>query len=173
METILSKNENPNFDLNIENFEAIAKPLIGRNMKSRKMSKINGRSRFTMYYEDTDLSGFVYHSYYIKFFERARENLVGIEWLKIMSTKAVHFVVTEVNVKYHAPATHGDILDIHTTCLFSRSAIQTYKQVAYLNGKKLVEATIQTASLNSENRPVRVPQDAIDYLISRNNQGSN
>ena len=29
----------------------------------------------TIYYEDTDLSGMVYHANYIKYFERAREEI--------------------------------------------------------------------------------------------------
>ncbi|MBT6176177.1 MAG: thioesterase, partial [Deltaproteobacteria bacterium] len=30
-----------------------------------------------IYYEDTDLSGVVYHANYLKYFERAREHLIG------------------------------------------------------------------------------------------------
>ena len=30
-----------------------------------------------IYYEDTDLSGVVYHANYLKYFERAREHLLG------------------------------------------------------------------------------------------------
>ena len=39
------------------------------------MKKIHS-SLISVYYEDTDSSGFVYHTNYIKYAERARSNLV-------------------------------------------------------------------------------------------------
>ncbi len=32
----------------------------------------------TIYYEDTDFTGVVYHANYLKYFERAREELLGV-----------------------------------------------------------------------------------------------
>ena len=35
-----------------------------------------------IYYEDTDFTGFVYHSHYLKYFERAREEGLGVGIIK-------------------------------------------------------------------------------------------
>ena len=34
-----------------------------------------------IYYEDTDHSGVVYHPNFLKYFERAREHIIGCEFL--------------------------------------------------------------------------------------------
>ena len=34
-----------------------------------------------IYYEDTDFSGVVYHANYLRFFERAREHILGADEL--------------------------------------------------------------------------------------------
>ena len=49
---------------------------------------------FQIYYEDTDLSGIVYHANYLKYFERAREHLLGVEELvSLYYDEGVGFVV--------------------------------------------------------------------------------
>ena len=37
------------------------------------------RHEIQIYYEDTDHSGVVYHANYLKYFERAREHMLGVE----------------------------------------------------------------------------------------------
>ncbi|MBW2548816.1 MAG: thioesterase, partial [Deltaproteobacteria bacterium] len=39
-----------------------------------------------IYYEDTDHSGVVYHANYLKYFERAREHIFGVDELVRLST---------------------------------------------------------------------------------------
>ena len=66
-----------------------------------------------VYYEDTDVSGVVYHANYLKFFERART-----EWLRSLGCSqqalreetGVMFVVTDTAVRYLQPARLDDEL---------------------------------------------------------------
>jgi acyl-CoA thioester hydrolase len=69
-----------------------------------------------VYYEDTDHSGVVYYANYLKYFERAREALLGTDLLvKLWNEKGIGFAVYSVNVKYTDSAEFGDKLDIRTT----------------------------------------------------------
>lgn len=125
-----------------------------------------------VYYEDTDFSGFVYHANYLKFFERGREHLIGIEYLRELFTSGIHFVVAKCQVEFHLPAAHGDQLIIATECHFSRSPLLQFNHKAYrldAQGKRelLVSAGIQAACLNAANRPTRLPQHVIKYFSER------
>ena len=69
-----------------------------------------------VYYEDTDHSGVVYYANYLKYFERAREELLGTENLKkLWHEQEVGFAVYSVNVKYTDGAEFGDKLEVRTT----------------------------------------------------------
>ena len=69
-----------------------------------------------VYYEDTDHSGVVYHANYLKFFERAREDIIGVDTLSDMwHNKGIGFAVYKIAIQYHDGAVFGDRLDIKTT----------------------------------------------------------
>ena len=69
-----------------------------------------------VYYEDTDHSGVVYHANYLKFFERAREDIIGIETLaRLWHDQEIGFAVYKADIGYHDGAVFGDLLDIRTT----------------------------------------------------------
>ena len=60
-----------------------------------------------VYYEDTDLSGITYHANYLRWFERARSDL--LRQLEIDQRAAIEdgggaYAVAEVNLKYLRPA---------------------------------------------------------------------
>ncbi|NOQ78260.1 MAG: YbgC/FadM family acyl-CoA thioesterase [Gammaproteobacteria bacterium] len=69
-----------------------------------------------VFYEDTDHSGVVYYANYLKFMERAREDVLGIDVLiKLWEEQKIGFAVYSVNVKYTDAAVFGDQLDVRTT----------------------------------------------------------
>ena len=69
-----------------------------------------------VYYEDTDHSGVVYHANYLKFFERAREDIIGIDALSRMwHDHGIGFAVYKLTMGFHDGAVFGDLLTIHTT----------------------------------------------------------
>lgn len=69
-----------------------------------------------VYYEDTDHSGVVYHANYLKFFERARESILGIDVLSDMwHNRGTGFAVYQLKMKYNDGAVFGDSLDIKST----------------------------------------------------------
>ena len=74
-----------------------------------------------VYYEDTDHSGVVYHANYLKFFERAREDIIGVDTLSDMwHNQGVGFAVYKIAIQYHDGAVFGDKLDIFPRGLAAR-----------------------------------------------------
>ena len=129
---------------------------------------LTGSIHVNIYYEDTDLSGFVYHANYLKYFERAREHLIGLKFLRDLHTKGVHFVVSDANIRYLYPAKHGDCLVVESHGHYTRSPAVYFNQMAYVltNGEKKLatKAEITLATLNLENRPIRLPDFMTDHF---------
>ena len=74
-----------------------------------------------VYYEDSDAQGVVYYANYLKFFERARTELlraVGYEQMKLMEEKII-FVVRSLDLKLLKPARLDDQLVIKTDLVLS------------------------------------------------------
>ncbi|QTA82038.1 Acyl-CoA thioester hydrolase, YbgC/YbaW family [Desulfonema limicola] len=68
-----------------------------------------------IYYEDTDHSGVVYHANYLKYFERAREHVIGTGTLvKLLNEQGLGFAVYKAELGYFEGAEFGDELDIRT-----------------------------------------------------------
>lgn len=68
-----------------------------------------------IYYEDTDHSGFVYHANYLKYFERAREHVIGADVLaSAWREKGVGAVVYKASIIYSDGARFGDLCEVRT-----------------------------------------------------------
>src|SRR5262245_10573305 len=75
----------------------------------------NGVHRFAVrvYFEDTDAGGVVYYANYLRFMERARSDMlraIGIEQRKALEAGEGVYAVTDVSIKYRAPARLDDDL---------------------------------------------------------------
>ncbi len=120
---------------------------------------MQGELSIPIYYEDTDFSGFVYHANYLKFFERAREELFGRKKLRDFFSTGSHFVVREANLVFHKPARHGDVIRVQSHIDFtSHPVIVICQQTAFNQeqGDKLVTGSIQLVTVNERGFPVRV-----------------
>lgn len=68
-----------------------------------------------VYYEDTDAGGVVFYANYLKFFERARTEMLRkhhISQQELLETTGLVFVVRRVHVEYRSPACLDDMLEI-------------------------------------------------------------
>ena len=147
----------------------------GSNSDSDKKEFLSGRMsgqiETDIYYEDTDLSGFVYHANYLKYFERAREHIIGVTYLRDLYDKGLHFVVSKAELTYLAPLRHADRLLVESEGMFSRSPAIPFIQKAYKKtaGKKelVAEGKITIVALNKSHRPVKMPDEALSYFHTR------
>lgn len=140
------------------------------NTQVPKTGTLRGTHSVHIYYQDTDLSGSVYHSNYLRYFERARAHLIGLDFLNELMQKNVMFVLTEANLKYKRPARHGDCLSIRTDIHFSRSPLLPVEHIAEntATGELLVESSLKLATINEKHQPIRLPDWVIERFI--NNQ---
>ncbi len=78
----------------------------------------------TVYYEDTDMGGIVYHANYLKYIERARSDWVrglGLDQLALREAGTV-FAVRRIESDFLAPARLDERLDVRTGILRSSGA---------------------------------------------------
>ena len=121
----------------------------------------------TIYYEDTDLSGVVYHANYIKYFERAREELLGVEELaRVWKEEGVGFAVYKLECTYRAPARHGDRLEIRTRVEVENPWRSLFYQSCWREGDSnpLVEGLVQLVCIDHAGKLVQIPESLIRDL---------
>ncbi len=113
-----------------------------------------------VYYEDTDLSGITYHANYLRWFERARSDLLRM--LEIDQRAAIEadegaYAVSEINLKYLRPAKLDDDVVIVTTCTELGAASCRMHQIAKRGEETLCEAHLRVGFISLEGRPKRQP----------------
>ena len=114
------------------------------------------------YYEDTDLSGIVYHANYLRWFERARSDL--LRRLEIDQRAAIEagegaYALSEVNLKYLRPAKLDDDILILTRCTELKAASCRMHQKAYRGDELLAEAHLRVGFVSPNGRPIRQPEE--------------
>ncbi len=116
----------------------------------------------TVFLEDTDAGGIVYHARYLNFMERARTTFFyhkGVNHGQLIASKTGNFVVTHLNISYIKPARLGDQLSVHTSLTEIRGASILCKQDVMHLDQKLIEATLILAFINPETgTPIRIPE---------------
>ena len=114
-----------------------------------------------VYYEDTDLSGIVYHANYLKFMERARSDLLallGIDQRAAIEAGEGAFAVADVSLSYRAPAKLGDALLVETRALETRAASIRLQQRITRQGDMLSDGTIRVGFVAPDGRPRAQPK---------------
>lgn len=120
-----------------------------------------------IYYEDTDHSGVVYHANYLKYFERAREHLLGVDALvRLYRDSGIGFVVYKCELTFKEGAVFGDSLEIRTTVRAESEYRAVFNQQVWRpNGRAaLVEGLVQLVCVNREKQLVPLPADVIRVL---------
>jgi len=123
-----------------------------------------GPHRFDVqvYYEDTDFSGVVYHANYLRFFERAREHVLGAqELVRMWRETGVGFVVYKVTMKFKEGAVFGDILEMRSTATMASAYRICFDQraVRQSDGKLLVQADIEMVCVDANKQLVPIPDN--------------
>jgi acyl-CoA thioester hydrolase len=119
-----------------------------------------------VYYEDTDLSGVTYHANYLRWFERARSDLLRL--LKVDQRAAIEagstgkdggaWAVAEMHLKYLRPARLDDDIVITTTCTELGAASCRMHQTARRGEETLCDANLRVGFISLEGRPRRQPR---------------
>ncbi len=113
-----------------------------------------------IYYEDTDFSGVVYHANYLRFFERAREHVLGAgELVRMWREEQKGFVVYKATQQFKEGAVFGDIVEIHSVARLESEyrVVFDQKAIRKSDGRLLVDASIEMVCIDGQRTPVRVP----------------
>ena len=116
-----------------------------------------------IFYEDTDAGGIVYHSNYMKYFERARTsllNLLKIDQIKLSQNHDTKLVVRKGDIIWHKPAKLNDTLLIETCLKYAKNSSITLEQKAFINNKTatdlLVTGLFQIVAVNDNLKVKRI-----------------
>lgn len=113
-----------------------------------------------VYYEDTDLSGLVYHANYLRWFERARSDilrLLGIDQRGAAEQGEGTYAVAELTIRYQAPARLDDALIIASEASELGAASVRLRQRALRGETLLAEASVRVGFISPDGRPRRQP----------------
>ncbi len=141
------------------------------------MTNLNGLGHFegqahhlpvSVYYEDTDLSGFVYHANYLRFMERARTEFFRLAGFSKMAgleaDEPFAWAIRRADIDFRRPARLDDVLTV-TTRLTSLSGARLHALQQIFHGETLlVEGRIEACLVTLTGKPRRLPQKVRDLL---------
>lgn len=122
-----------------------------------------------VYYEDTDAGGVVYHTGYIRFFERARTEwlrALGYSQRQLAEEAGVLFSVVEMNVRYLKPARLDDLLEVLARAGISGGASMAFEQeIRNEAGDLLAAGEVRVACLAVRTlKPRRLPAGLVERM---------
>jgi acyl-CoA thioester hydrolase len=123
------------------------------------------RFALRVYFEDTDLSGVVYHANYLRYMERARSDmlrLAGIDQRAVFEGGGGAYAVSSLDIKYRAPARLDDALLVVTRLTKVRAAAVHIHQRVMRDAQTLAEADVVAALVSATGRPLRQPVAWVD-----------
>lgn len=142
--------------------------MASLNLLESKIIVKNFTYPVRIYYEDTDAGGVVYHANYLKFFERARTEMlraVGYEQDQLKTEAGIIFVVRSVQIDYLRSARFNELLQIHNEVIETKKASFTFSQQLNRDTEVLCTAIIRIACLDAQTmRPKAIPEYLLESL---------
>ena len=121
--------------------------------------------RLKIYIEDTDFQGVVYHSNYLKYFERARSEFLSANKVSQKELRKLNlaFVIKKINLEYIAAAELGDNLIIKSSVeKGSNARMIFYQKIVDENNKEYVVGTIDVCLIDLvTKKPQRFSDDLL------------
>ena len=117
-----------------------------------------------VYFDDTDFSGLVYHTNYLRYMEHARSDMLtcaGIDQRRAFAGGEGVYAVSELSIKYKRPARFDDALLVVSTVEQLGAATVVIHQRVMLGDETLTDARVVAAFLSCEGRPKRQPKQWI------------
>lgn len=123
-----------------------------------------------IYYEDTDAGGVVYYANYLKYFERARTELLRylkIDQFQLAQEHNVVFVVRRTEIDYLRPAKLDDILQVNTQIEQLKRATIIFKQQLLRKQECLAQALVKICCVTASTfTPREIPNFIHKQLLT-------
>ena len=123
------------------------------------------RFALRVYFEDTDLSGVVYHANYLRYMERARSDMLrvaGIDQRAVFEAGEGAYAVAALAIRYAAPARLDDALIVVSRLLAVRAASVVIHQSVRRGAVVLATAEVTVALVAASGRAKRQPRAWLD-----------
>jgi len=120
-----------------------------------------------VYYEDTDLSGMVYHANYLRYMERGRTEFFrrcGISRADLEAEEPTAWTIRRIAVDYHRPARLDDQLAVHSRLIAVSGARLNILQKVMCGASLLVEGRIEACLITLTGKPRRLPKNVLETL---------
>jgi acyl-CoA thioester hydrolase len=121
-----------------------------------------------IYYEDTDLSGIVYHANYLRYMERGRSEFfraAGIARLaQLEQPEPTAWTLRKVELEFLRPARLDDLIEVHTRATSLTGARMTAEQNIFCKGVQLTRGRVEACIITLNGRARRIPQEIRDKL---------
>jgi acyl-CoA thioester hydrolase len=121
-----------------------------------------------VYYEDTDLSGIVYHANYLRYMERGRMEFfraAGVaEFAHTHHAEPTAWTLRKVQVEYFRPARLNDLLEVHTRLTELTGARMGAEQKVFCRGEQLTLASVEACVITLHGKPRRIPSTTYEKL---------
>lgn len=123
----------------------------------------------TIYWEDTDAGGIVYHANYLKYMERARTEILNRLQLSQEvirnDTNGLLFVVANAELKFHQPAILCDHLRVKTRIRKVRYASIEFEQRIYRGQELITTGLIRVACVGAQSkRPTPMTEELMQLF---------
>ncbi len=117
-------------------------------------------------YADTDQMGIVYYGNYPAFFEVGRSEYMRQKGYPYRDVEQMgyYFVVVGLEAKYYGNATYDDVVVVKTRITELKSRGITFHYVVTLDGTLVVEGSTKHICINSDKKPVTIPQEILDIF---------
>ena len=120
----------------------------------------------TVFCQDTDFQGIVYHANYLKYFERARTQFLidqNISQISLASS-SLAFVIRDINLRYLTPAKLEDKLVVSSSvqCISRARLLFSQQIINPKNDTIICRGEIEVCFLDlSKNKPKSFPENLL------------
>jgi acyl-CoA thioester hydrolase len=123
---------------------------------------------FRVRFGELDPYRHVNHTVYIAWLEAGRVEALEDHGLGLdrLQDAGIQIVITEVNVKFRAPAVAGDLVTIETSVAEIRRASSVWTQRVLRGRDELVTAQVRVAICDDRGRPTRPPAGLLEQLAA-------
>ncbi len=122
-----------------------------------------------VYYEDTDAGGVVFYANYLKFFERARTEMLrsmGFEQDRLMAEQKLVFVVRSVHVDYLKSARFNELLDVSAAVVSAKKTSFNFEQTITRDDLVLCKGEVRIACVDLETmKPKVIPDNILKRIL--------
>jgi acyl-CoA thioester hydrolase len=121
-----------------------------------------------VYYEDTDLTGVVYHANYSRYFERGRSDflrLAGVDHASLLARDdPAAFAVTRMTIAFLQAARIDDALVVRTRFTSVRGVRLNVAQRILRGAEPIATAEVEVVCIGREGRVRRPPAELVQAL---------